>query len=48
MFKNQIEEPTQEELTKFHVLYKVIDTSKSLSELRLELREDANIKSLIS
>lgn len=48
VFQNQIEEPAQSELTKFHVLYKVINTAKSLSALRSELKEDADIQSLIS
>lgn len=47
IFQNQIEEPTPEELNEFQVLYKVIDISKSRSELRSELKADTDISALI-
>lgn len=48
MFQNQIEEPDQEELNQFQILYKTIDTGKSLPEIKTELKKDADIQSLIS
>lgn len=48
MFQNQIEEPDEEELKQFQILYKTIDTSKPPSELKTELKNDIDIQILIS
>lgn len=48
IFQNQIEEPDEDELEQFQVRYKRIDTGKSLSEIRAELKKDIDIQILIS
>lgn len=48
IFQNQIEELGEDELKQFQILYKTINTGKSLSEIRKELKEDADIQILIS
>lgn len=48
MFQNQIEEPDEEELKQFQILYKTIDTSKPPSELKVELKNDIDLQILIS
>lgn len=48
MFQAQIEEPEPEELKKFDVFYREVDTSKSLDEIREILQQDQELQKIVA
>lgn len=48
MFQAQIEEPEPEELKKFDVFYREVDTSKSLDEIREILYQDQELQKIVA